>query len=196
MPLLPPPVNGIAIVSSGAPALLGVDDATALAWNERTVGELVLGTGSFELGEPPAGPGFAPDERHHLEEARTLLRLALGAGLAGLVVLVLVLGRADMPATRAARWRRAGRTAGLVMLVTGWLGVLATVAFDPLFELFHRIAFPGGGWAFDPSVSRLVRLYPFLFWQQMAAALVLGLMGWGLIGWWVARGVARRADHG
>ena len=37
LPLLPVAVNGPAILAAGAPAALGVDDATALRWNDRTV---------------------------------------------------------------------------------------------------------------------------------------------------------------
>jgi integral membrane protein (TIGR01906 family) len=48
------------------------------------------------------------------------------------------------------------------------IGIVALVAFDALFELFHRIFFPGGSYAFDPASERLVQLFPFAFWQETA----------------------------
>jgi uncharacterized membrane protein len=63
--------------------------------------------------------------------------------------------------------------------------IVGVVAFDPLFELFHRVFFPQGDWAFDPGSQRLVQLYPFRFWQVMAAALgvlsvLLGVARWAV----------------
>jgi uncharacterized membrane protein len=66
------------------------------------------------------------------------------------------------------------------------VGVLGFVAFDPLFELFHRVFFPGGNWEF-PADSNMIRLYPYAFWQLTAAALgALCVIGGGLV-WWLAR---------
>ena len=54
------------------------------------------------------------------------------------------------------------------------VGVVGFVAFDQLFELFHRIFFPPGSYLFDPTTDRLVQLFPFLFWE-------LSAMGVGLV---------------
>ena len=48
------------------------------------------------------------------------------------------------------------------------LGVVALVAFDTLFEVFHEIFFPAGSYLFDPATERLVQLFPFEFWQETA----------------------------
>lgn len=56
----------------------------------------------------------------------------------------------------------------MVALVIG--GVVSFVAFDALFEVFHRLFFAGGSYTFDPSTERLVQLFPFRFWQETAIA--------------------------
>jgi uncharacterized membrane protein len=50
--------------------------------------------------------------------------------------------------------------------------VVATVAFDAAFEVFHRLFFPGGSYTFDPRTDRLVQLFPFDFWSE--TTIVLG----------------------
>jgi integral membrane protein (TIGR01906 family) len=54
-------------------------------------------------------------------------------------------------------------------------GVVVYFAFDAVFELFHRLFFPGGTYTFDPATDRLVQLFPFDFWIQstMAVGLVI-----------------------
>jgi uncharacterized membrane protein len=60
----------------------------------------------------------------------------------------------------------------VVVLVAA--GAVALVAFDALFETFHRLFFPGGSYTFDPSTDRLVQLFPFRFWQETAIAVGVG----------------------
>jgi integral membrane protein (TIGR01906 family) len=54
------------------------------------------------------------------------------------------------------------------------LGVIALVAFDVLFEIFHAVFFPAGSYTFDPATERLVQLFPFQFWQE--TAIVVGIV--------------------
>jgi len=62
-----------------------------------------------------------------------------------------------------------GGAVGLIAaLVIG--GIIALVAFDTLFEVFHQLLFPGGSYDFDPSTEKLVQLFPFAFWQESAIA--------------------------
>jgi integral membrane protein (TIGR01906 family) len=69
---------------------------------------------------------------------------------------------------RAGSWRavQGGALALIAALVVG--GVVSFVAFDALFETFHRIFFAGGSYTFDPATERLVQLFPFRFWQETA----------------------------
>jgi integral membrane protein (TIGR01906 family) len=71
---------------------------------------------------------------------------------------------------RLATWRavRAGAVGLVATLVVA--GVVAFVAFDALFEVFHRLLFTGGSYTFDPRNDRLVQLFPFQFWQETAIA--------------------------
>ena len=55
-------------------------------------------------------------------------------------------------------------------LIVGLL-VFLLVSFETLFDRFHRIFFADGTWLFDPS-STLIRLFPFVFWRD-AFALVM-----------------------
>ena len=99
---------------------------------------------------------------------------------------------------RASLWRAislAGAATAIAVIVAG---ALSLVAFESLFTLFHRLFFPGGGWAFDPSRQRLVVLYPLGFWQVAAGALGALLIMLGTGTWWLARRLATRSagTHG
>jgi uncharacterized membrane protein len=79
------------------------------------------------------------------------------------------------------------------VVAVGLLGVAAAVAFEPAFELFHRIFFLGGNYAFDPSFQRLVQLYPFAFWQYVSGLVGAIAAVLGLLTWWLAGRRARRS---
>ncbi len=54
------------------------------------------------------------------------------------------------------------------------------MSFDTLFDRFHRLFFADGTWLFDQS-STLIRLFPFVFWRDAFAlvlifALVVGIL--------------------
>jgi integral membrane protein (TIGR01906 family) len=57
------------------------------------------------------------------------------------------------------------------------LGVVSFVAFDALFEAFHRIFFAGGTYLFDPRTERLVQLFPEAFWSETSIVLGVVLVG-------------------
>jgi len=82
---------------------------------------------------------------------------------------------------RGAAWfRTAVRRAAIILAVAVvGLGVVAAVAFDSLFEVFHRIFFPPGSFDFDPS-SKLIQLFPDQFWFE--TSLLLGLVILALCG--------------
>ena len=72
-------------------------------------------------------------------------------------------------------------------------GAIAAVAFDAVFEIFHRLFFPGGTYTFDPSTDRLVQLFPFDFWSETTIVLGVVIIALALIVWAIARRLARRA---
>jgi integral membrane protein (TIGR01906 family) len=87
-----------------------------------------------------------------------------------LALVAIVIGVLRRGGDRLATWRAI--RAGAVGLVATLLiaGVVAVIAFDALFEVFHRLLFAGGSYTFDPRTDRLVQLFPFQFWQETAIA--------------------------
>jgi integral membrane protein (TIGR01906 family) len=193
LPLLTPWFIHPALDAAGSAERLGWSPAEVHALSDRSVEELVLGPGSFDIAGPDGAPFYDPDERGHLADARVLLGLFLLAGGIGIVVIGAVLGRRR---PRAATWRvvsRAGLTAAIVVAI---IGLISLVAFDSLFTLFHQLFFPGGNWAFDPSTQRLVQLYPFRFWQIASAALGTLVFLLGIGAWLLGRRAAGRQHPG
>ena len=178
-----------ALDAAGAPGRLGVSPAEARALSDRTVAELLLGPGTFAFAGPDGRPFYGADEAGHLRDVRLVLYgfLAL-VGLSS----VAVAGALARGWRRAAVWQGLARGgAGLVVLLLAG-GLFAILAFELAFELFHRLLFPGGNWAFDPGTQRLVQLYPLAFWQLTTAALGLLASGSGVLLWFVARRRERR----
>lgn len=177
-----------AIDLAGSPAILGVPAADTHRISEATVAELLFGPGTFAVTGPDGGRFFDESEAAHLRDARLVLFLFLGIAAASLGLVVTVLLR--RPRAIAA-WRSLARGGAALAVIVAALGVIALVAFEPAFELFHRIFFPGGNWAFDPSTQRLVQLYPLPFWQLTTAAIGVIAALLGALVWWSARRRAR-----
>jgi hypothetical protein len=163
-------------------------DASLVA-SDRTVRQL-LGGGDFLISIectappcPPQQPIYTADEAGHLRDARAVLYLFIALAIASLIFIVASLVHRP---NDARRWRSVARGGAGLAVGAVIVGVVGFVAFDPLFELFHRLFFPGGNWEF-PADSNMIRLYPYAFWQLTAAALgALCVIGGGLV-WWLAR---------
>ncbi len=166
--LLLPPVMNLGLEIGGSAGLLGVAPEVARRASELSVQELLIGPGSFTFAATPGGPPFyGPAEASHMQTVRIVVYGFFGLVLAGAIAVALSTRRMIGP--DALRAVRLGAT-GLV-LVFAAIGVGLVVAFDPLFTLFHRIVFPGGGWIFDPTSQRIVQLYPTPFWEFAAGTL-------------------------
>lgn len=190
LPLLTPLVMHPLLDAAQADAWLGTTPAVAHELSDRTVADLVLG-GAFAVTSPAGAPIYTADEIAHLRDARMLLWLLLAAGAASIAGLALRLGAGiDRPGT----WRGIARGGAIAAIGTIVIGVIGFVAFEPLFELFHRVFFPGGNWAFDAASSRLVQLYPYAFWELAASALGAGVVVLGSVAWLVGRRLGRRAE--
>ena len=119
---------------------------------------------------------FGADEVSHMADVRALFLLTFRLQGASALFLLLVTGlavyafRGAVWATLAA-WLRRGPlvTAGIMAV----FGIASLVAFDPLFTLFHNIAFPQGNFLF-PRTADLIRVFPFGFWRDMT--LLIGAM--------------------
>jgi uncharacterized membrane protein len=86
--------------------------------------------------------------------------------------------------------------AGSVGVATVAIGLLAIVAWDTVFTLFHELLFPPGTWAFPPD-STMILLYPPEFWFEaamIAGALVIATSAVLSFGGW--RRVRETADSG
>ena len=96
--------------------------------------------------------------------------------------------RAHVPVlARRALWG-GGLTVGLLVA----FGLVATVGFDALFLLFHRVSFANDFWQLDPRTDYLVLLFPQGFWfdatmwaalRALAGGVLLAAVGGGYLAW-------------
>ncbi len=126
-----------------------------------------------------------------MRDVRTVF-LGLWALTAAGVVVLLLAARAD----RSRFWRAVGGGAGVLAVGIVVAGVVALVAFDVLFETFHRLLFPGGSYTFDPREERLVQLFPFQFWQETAIVVGAVIVLLAIVVRWAAGARARPAVAG
>ena len=186
--LLSPLYMHTALDMADAPRHLGLTPTETHSASDQTVGELLFGPATFAFAGPDGRPFYDSTEAIHMRDVRTVLFVFLGLSALASVFLAASLVRGWR---EPAVWRSLAR--GGVSLAVGLIviGVFAWLAFDVAFELFHRLLFPGGNWAFDPS-ARLVQLYPLRFWQLSAAA--LGAIGVATgLGLWIVGGHRARA---
>jgi len=123
---------------------------------------------------------FTESELSHMVDVKEVVQGALLAWyiIIGLSVAILgwflIMGQWSL-------LRQAFQAGGWVTL--GFIGALLIfllVSFDTLFDRFHRLFFADGTWLFDQS-STLIRLFPFVFWRDAFAlvlifALVVGIL--------------------
>lgn len=149
-------------------------------------------------------PLFNEREIAHMQDVKALLgRVGLVQRAAGVYLAAFLAGGlllAGGAALRRLGWlllaAGAGTVAGVLLL-----GLVALVAFEPLFTLFHVVSFANDFWQLDPSRDYLVALFPLGFWsdatlllagatllQGALAAGVGGLLAWRARGrgggWW------------
>lgn len=171
-----------AIGSSGGGTFLATPDM-ANQVSDKTIRELFFGPGTFSYSTAPGPVVFSAEEAAHLRDVRVVLFAFLGLASLSAASIAFALFRHGK---EAATWRGIRHGAVSLAILLAVLGVIGVLAFGLAFELFHRLLFPGGNWAFPPD-SNLIRLYPYAFWQLSAAALgVLSFAGAGIV-WFVAR---------
>jgi len=167
-----------------ATAWTGFTEAELRGATNAILADLVLGPPTFDV--MVAGqPVLNERERGHMRDVRGVFigffAVALGLAVVALAVAARRRG-ADGPRT----WRavRGGALALIVVLVAG--GVISFVAFDALFEVFHRLFFAGGSYTFDPATERLVQLFPFQFWQETAVVVGVVCVGFAIAAAWIS----------
>ncbi|HUG47230.1 MAG TPA: DUF1461 domain-containing protein [Candidatus Limnocylindria bacterium] len=180
-----------ALDAAGSAGWLGVSREAAHALSDRTVAELLFGPGTFAFSGPDGRPFYGAAEQTHLRDVRLVLYAFLAVCAASGAALALAYGRHSR---RALVWRAVGRGGALLVAAILVVGLFALVAFELAFDLFHRILFPGGNWAFDPASQRLVQLYPLAFWQLTAAVLGVLAASAGAGMWLIGRTRARSLE--
>ena len=153
---------------SEAAAWTGFREADLRAATDAILADLVVGPPDFDV--EVAGEAVLNErEQAHMRDVRgvfiAFFAMALGT-VAAAAVITARRGRSGAAET----WRaiRTGALGLIVVLIA--VGGAAVLAFDLLFEVFHRLFFAGGSYTFDPLTERLVQLFPFQFWQESAMA--------------------------
>jgi integral membrane protein (TIGR01906 family) len=148
----------------------GFSDAELSVATNAILHDLVLGPPDFAV-EVRGSPVLVERERSHMRDVRGVFAgFFLIAALAAVGLAVLVTGARRMGHPERAWSAIATGMRGLIVAVVV-VGVVAAVAFDQLFELFHTLFFPAGSFTFDPRTDRLVQLFPFTFWEETTTVL-------------------------
>ena len=126
--------------------------------------------------DPPApGRFYTADEISHMRDVRGVFDGVKIFIPAGMLVMALRLQRARARSAQTMlRLVRDGVAAAGIALAG--VGILAALAFDQAFLLFHRVFFPQGNFLFDPATSNLVRLYPDWYWQGITLRIGLSFI--------------------
>lgn len=147
--------------------------------------DLVTG-GDFVI-EADGQPLLTARERSHMVDVQ---RVFAGFGLAALVAavgLVVLYAGARRLGHPERWWSAVGAGARWLVVAIVAAGVVAVVAFEAAFEVFHRLFFTGGSYTFDPRTDRLVQLFPFRFWSETTLALGAVVIGLAILVAVVAR---------
>jgi integral membrane protein (TIGR01906 family) len=172
---------------SRSTAWTGYTGTELRAATDAIVADLVFGPPDFDVvvrGEPV----LSERERSHMRDVRTIFFGFWALTAAAVVVLaVTAFGTGN---GRAHWYRSVSRGAAGLGIGVVVVGLIAAVAFEPLFDVFHRLFFAGGTYTFDPLTERLVQLCPFAFWQETTIAVGVLIAALSALVWWVT---SRRA---
>lgn len=152
----------VLVVPPSGSATMDLDTAVVLhgEWSRYVTGGVA---------EPPRSTPslFTDDEYSHMADVRRVFEVARFLVPLSLFVIIVRLQRARARSPRA-MWQlvRDGSLIAALLLVL--IGIVAAVAFEPLFLAFHYVFFPQGNFLFDPATSNLIRLYPDWYWQGMS----------------------------
>ena len=154
---------------SGAAALTGFTEPELRTAVDSILRDLVLGPPDFAVaidGETV----LAERERAHMRDVRGVFAGFALLAVASLVALVALVAGARRMGHPERAW--SAIATGMRWLIVGIVvaGIGTAVAFDALFEIFHRLFFTGGSYTFDPATDRLVQLFPFSFWSETTMA--------------------------
>jgi len=159
---------------TGAAALTGYSPTDLRAVTDAILGDLVFGPADFDA-EVGGSTVLTDSERSHMRDVRGVFTGFFASAAVALAIIGVAFWLGGRGPGRAGWSRRAawhGLRSGALGLAVATIGagVIALVAFDAAFEVFHRLFFASGTYRFDPATSRLVQLFPDAFWSETSVA--------------------------
>ena len=154
-----------------AAAWTGFAPAELRSATDAILADLVLGPPDFDVAVNGV-PVLSEAERSHMRDVRGVFAGFYAAATIGLAVIIAgrMAARGSSSWTRNRFWRAVRRGAAVTAAGIAVAGVVAAVAFDAAFEVFHRLFFAAGTYNFDPRTARLVQLFPDAFWSETSIA--------------------------
>lgn len=129
---------------------------------------------------------FNDREIAHMADVQTVFQFALRVWQFAFILFVLlafVLWKKGKQTMLATALRQGGLLTSAIILI---IGILAVVAWQAWFEIFHRLFFESGSWLFSYT-DTLIRLFPIEFWfdsvltisiLSFVGGILLALLGW------------------
>jgi integral membrane protein (TIGR01906 family) len=192
LPFLTPAWVALEQGRTNAAALTGYSEGDLRTATNAILHDLVLGPPDFAV-EVAGAPVLEERERAHMRDVRGVFAgFGLLAVVSAAVLIAGVAGARRMGHSERA-WQAIGTGMRVLIVTIVVAGLIATVAFDAAFELFHRLFFPGGSYTFDPRTDRLVQLFPFDFWSETTIALGAVIVALAVAVAWAAARLARSA---
>ena len=179
---------------TGAAELTGFTGPQVRSASQSILADLVLGPPAFDV-EIDGVAVLTEPERAHMRDVRGVFAAFYAAAAVGLAILgaaFWLAGRrrasiwTPRAAWRAVRLGALGLAAGIAIT-----GVIAFVAFDAAFAVFHQLFFSGGNYLFDPRTSRLVQLFPDALWFETSVVVGGVILVLALATTWLAGRRAR-----
>ena len=171
-PFLTPAWVGFEQQRSGAEAWTHFAPADLRHATDAILSDLVLGPPAFDI-VVDGLPVLTEREREHMGDVRGVFAgfYALAGICAAVVGAAAIAARGSMH-RRVWFWKSVRRGAtGLAVGVVG-IAIVAVLAFDAAFAVFHQVFFSPGSYTFDPLTDRIVQLFPDAFWFE--TSLVVG----------------------
>ncbi|MBI2862294.1 MAG: TIGR01906 family membrane protein [Chloroflexi bacterium] len=137
------------------------------------------GEGPLEVSitKPDGTPLFNQRERLHLEDVRSLIRLAGRAQILSLAWIIAFL----LWCALSRRWQILSTSvalgSGLTLALFLILGAAMLLFFDQIFLEFHLLSFSNELWMLDPRTDYLIRMFPSDFQQDWATQFAIMTIG-------------------
>jgi integral membrane protein (TIGR01906 family) len=144
---------------------------------------------------PDQVPLFTQREVIHMRDVRDLIQGVFRVHELAFVYIAAYIAAVFLWSREGSMRRLAQQAVWAGVLTMGVLGAAAVgvlVGFDDIWTQFHLISFSNEFWLLDPSIHRLIQMFPHGFWYEVTLALglvtfaqgaLLALMGWGYMSW-------------